>query len=433
MCGIVGIVANGACVAPDVLERATQSLAHRGPDDSGTIILRESVPHPVEIGLGNRRLAILDLSFEGHQPMRDAATGNWIAYNGEIYNFRDVRKELEAEGMKFVSSSDTEVLLKAYGRWGENCLTKFRGKFAFAIWDVRQHRLFIARDPMGVKPLYYAQSGAYFIFASEARTIVGTGLVSKQIESAGLVNYLTFGSAYDPYTLIEGLRSLPAGHTLSWENGVVRISRYWDLVDETGGSGEDSIRGLDEEHAGEQLQPVLEEAVRLQLVSDVPVGVFLSGGIDSSALVSVLSRGGITPSTFSIVFREAEFSEGEFSRAIAQRFHTDHQRDYGFTIGSAGCDPGRVASHGPAHDGRRQYVLCFSRDAARRREGCVVRAGWRRSFCGLLQLSRGPSHGEFCALLEARTAFVARLNRFGFCRGRSGERQESKIDFAGDG
>ena len=324
MCGIVGIVANGACVAPDVLERATQSLAHRGPDDSGTIILRESVPHPVEIGLGNRRLAILDLSFEGHQPMRDAATGNWIAYNGEIYNFRDVRKELEAEGMKFVSSSDTEVLLKAYGHWGENCLTKFRGMFAFAIWDVRQHRLFIARDPMGVKPLYYAQSGAYFIFASEARTIVGTGLVSKQIESAGLVNYLTFGSAYDPYTLIEGLRSLPAGHTLSWENGVVRISRYWDLVDETGGSGEDSIRGLDEEHAGEQLQPVLEEAVRLQLVSDVPVGVFLSGGIDSSALVSVLSRGGITPSTFSIVFREAEFSEGEFSRAIAQRFHTDH-------------------------------------------------------------------------------------------------------------
>src|SRR5579864_4763453 len=171
MCGIVGIVARGGSVDPDLLERATQSLAHRGPDHSGTVIIRENVPEPVEIGLGNRRLAILDLSPLGHQPMHDAETGNWIAYNGEIYNFQDIRRELERSGTNFISHSDTEVVLKAYARWGEDSLKKFRGMFAFALWDARQHRLFMARDPMGVKPLYYAQTGSFFIFASEVRSL----------------------------------------------------------------------------------------------------------------------------------------------------------------------------------------------------------------------------------------------------------------------
>src|SRR5579864_5357467 len=208
MCGIFGIVAHKARVPADVLERATKSLAHRGPDDSGTIILHDSVPDPVKIGLGNRRLAILDLSPLGHQPMHDSETGNWIVYNGELYNFRDVRKELEQGGTTFVSNSDTEVLLKAYACWGEQCLLKFRGMFAFALWDARRHRLFIARDPMGIKPLYYAQSGPYFLFASEVRTLLGTSLVPRRIDRAGLHNYLTFGSAYDPLTLVEGIRSL---------------------------------------------------------------------------------------------------------------------------------------------------------------------------------------------------------------------------------
>jgi len=323
MCGIVGILAREARLSPEMLERATLSLAHRGPDDSGTVILRDSVPCPVEIGLGNRRLAILDLSPLAHQPMHDAETDNWIVYNGELYNFHDVRRELEQAGTKFASHSDTEVVLKAYARWGEQCLTKFRGMFAFAVWDARRHRLFIARDPMGIKPLYYAQSGSYFLFASEVRTLLGTGLVPRNIDHAGLINYLTFGSAYDPLTLIDGVRALPPGHTLTWEDGALRESQYWDLVDDAARpAGAGSSR--DEEHAAEQLQAILEEAVRLQLVSDVPVGVFLSGGIDSSALVSILSRGGVTPSTFSIVFREAEFSEAQHSRAVAEKFHTDH-------------------------------------------------------------------------------------------------------------
>ena len=323
MCGIFGIVAHKATVPADVLHHAAQSLAHRGPDDSGTILLRDSVPDPVEIGLASRRLAILDLSPLGHQPMHDAETGNWIGYNGELYNFRDLRQELEQAGTKFISHSDTEVLLKAYARWGRPCLMKFRGMFAFALWDAQRHQLFLARDPMGIKPLYYAQCGAYFLFASEVRTLLGTGLVPRRLDHTGVLNYLTFGSACDPLTLVQGICALPPGHSLTWEQGSVHESLYWDLVEDA----DDARRTPapeDKEHAAADLRPILEESVRLQLISDVPVGVFLSGGIDSSALVSILSRGGVTPSTFSIVFREADFSEAQHSRAIAQKFHTDH-------------------------------------------------------------------------------------------------------------
>ncbi|MGC2329117.1 MAG: asparagine synthase (glutamine-hydrolyzing) [Candidatus Sulfotelmatobacter sp.] len=327
MCGIFGIVARNAQVPVDVLDRATASLAHRGPDDSGTVIVRDSVPEPVEIGLGNRRLAILDLSPLGHQPMHDPETGNWIVFNGEIYNFRDVRRELEQAGTKFTSHSDTEVLLKAYARWGESCLAKFRGMFAFALWDARQHHLFLARDPMGIKPLYYAQSGAYFLFASEVRTLLGTGLIPRRLDQAGVLNYLAFGSACDPLTLVEGIHALPAGHSLTWQSGTICQSRYWDLVDDVAASDGPTISAspaVEYRRAASTLQPMLEDAVRLQLVSDVPVGVFLSGGIDSSALVSILSRGGVTPATFSIVFREADFSEAMYSRAVAKKFRTDH-------------------------------------------------------------------------------------------------------------
>jgi asparagine synthase (glutamine-hydrolysing) len=326
MCGIFGIIAQNTRIPAGVLERGTQSLAHRGPDDSGTVVLHDFASGEAEIGLGNRRLAILDLSPLAHQPMHDAETGNWIVYNGEIYNFRDVRRELEQAGTSFASHSDTEVLLKAYGRWGEQCLEKFRGMFAFAIWNPRQHRLFLVRDPMGIKPLYCVQSGSYFLFASEVCALLGTGLVPRRIDHAGLINYLTFGSAYDPLTLVKGVHALPAGHTLTWEGGKVRQSPYWDLVDEKADTTQsaESVSTWDEMRAVEELRPILEEAVRLQLVSDVPVGVFLSGGIDSSALVSILSRGGVTPSTFSIVFREAEFSEARYSRAVAAKFQTDH-------------------------------------------------------------------------------------------------------------
>jgi len=323
MCGIVGILARGREVSPEMLEQATRSLAHRGPDDHGTVIVRETTPDPVEVGLGNRRLAILDLSPLGHQPMQDPQTGNWIVHNGEVYNFREVRAKLEREGIAFNSQSDTEVVLKAYARWGERCLDEFRGMFAFAIWDAQQHRLFVARDPMGIKPLYYAQTGSYFLFASEIRTLLGTGLIPRKIDSAGLLSYLAFGSVYEPATWIESIRMLAPGCYLTWNQGDVREQSYWDL--NRGAASRDSPEAaVSRGDLEERVHAVIDESVRMQLVSDVPVGVFLSGGIDSSSLVGILSRSGVRPSTFSIVFREAEFSEAEHSRAVATSFQTDH-------------------------------------------------------------------------------------------------------------
>jgi asparagine synthase (glutamine-hydrolysing) len=360
MCGIVGMIGLNAPVPANVLERATESLAHRGPDDSGTVIVQGSQPGPVEIGLGNRRLAILDLSPQGHQPMNDPATGNWIVYNGEVYNFREVRAKLEQEGIGFNSLSDTEVILKAYGRWGENCLDEFRGMFAFAIWDAPRQRLFMARDPMGIKPLYYCCSNQYFMFSSEVRTLLGSDLVPRRIDPAGLLSYLTFGSLYDPTTLVEGVRSLSPGHHLIWDKGQVTLTQYWDLI-----GSED----VDSEKNREALEidvfEMLDESVRLQLVSDVPVGVFLSGGIDSSSLVGILRRNGVQPSTFSIVFEEAEYSEAEYSRAIAQQFRTDHHEIA--VRGSdlfAAIDPALQAMDLPTIDGVNTYFVAEKTRAA---------------------------------------------------------------------
>jgi asparagine synthase (glutamine-hydrolysing) len=368
MCGIFGIIAFNACVPLNVLERATQSLAHRGPDDHGTVILQDPASDAVEIGLGNRRLAILDLSPMGHQPMNDPVTGNWIVYNGEVYNFREVRAKLELEGLRFHSRSDTEVILKAYARWGENCVHEFRGMFAFAIWDAQHHRLFVARDPMGIKPLYYHQSDRYFLFSSEVRTLLETGLIPRDIDSAGLVNYLTFGSLYDPNTLVQGVSALPPGCYLTWTSGAVKQVQYWDLIDpemiEAGLQACDA--SAEARQALEaQIAEMLDESVRMQLVSDVPVGVFLSGGIDSSSLVGILSRNGIRPSTFSIVFREADYSEAEYSRAIAQQFSTDHHE---ITVSQsdlfAAIDPAIHAMDAPTIDGINTYFVSQQTRAA---------------------------------------------------------------------
>jgi asparagine synthase (glutamine-hydrolysing) len=320
MCGIFGIIGVDRSVSPDLLERATRSLAHRGPDDSGTVLLHDSAEGEIDIGLGNRRLAILDLSPHGHQPMNDSATGSWIVFNGEIYNFREIRAKLQHAGFSFSSDSDTEVILKAYAYWGQDCLAEFRGMFAFAIWDAQRHELFLARDPMGIKPLYYYQSDEYFIFSSEVRTLLGTGLVPRQIAPSGVLNYLMFGSVCDPNTLIENVRALPAAHFLTWRGGNSAQTQYFDLIDRHSCELDSNLRPKIENEIAE----LVEQSVRMQIVSDVPVGVFLSGGIDSSALVAILSRSGSKPSTFSIVFREADYSEQEFSRAVAQHFHTDH-------------------------------------------------------------------------------------------------------------
>jgi asparagine synthase (glutamine-hydrolysing) len=360
MCGIVGIIGLRASVPAELLERAARSLAHRGPDDSGTVILHDFVgqqaDQEIEIGLGNRRLAILDLSPLGHQPMNDPATGNWIVYNGEVYNFREVREKLAQAGLRFSSLSDTEVILKAYAHWGEKCLQEFRGMFAFAIWDAQRHQLFVARDPMGIKPLYYFQSNQYFIFSSEVRTLLGTGLIPRAINSAGLINYLTFGSVYDPNTLVKGVRAIPPGHFLTWRDGHATLAEYWDPIAPGQNAADD--RAATRGECEEQIAAMLDECVRMQLASDVPVGVFLSGGIDSSSLVGILDRNEVRPSTFSIVFQEADYSEAKYSRTIAERFGTDHheitvsQSDFFSAI-----NPGIRAMDQPTIDGINTYFV----------------------------------------------------------------------------
>jgi asparagine synthase (glutamine-hydrolysing) len=366
MCGIVGIVARHGSIAPDLLERATHSLAHRGPDDFSTIVIRETAPEPVEVGLGNRRLAILDLSLLGHQPMQDPETGNWITYNGEIYNFREIRERLEREGLHFQSHSDTEVVLKAYGRWGERCLQELRGMFAFAIWDARRHRVFLARDPMGIKPLYYYVSGSHFLFASEIRTLLGTGLMPRRLDRSGLLNYLTFGSLYDPITLVEGISALRPGHYLEWEKGAVRDVMYWDLASRQRATAV-KLQPLESERKRleDELYAELDESVRMQLVSDVAVGVFLSGGIDSSSLTGILSRGGAALNTFSIVFREADFSEAEYSRSVAQQFGTDHNEILVSQHDALDAIPGALqAMDQPTIDGLNTYLISRQTRAA---------------------------------------------------------------------
>lgn len=410
MCGIVGILAHHGTVAAGLLERATQSLAHRGPDDTGTIIVRENLPEPVEVGLGNRRLAILDLSPLGHQPMQDPQTGNWIVYNGEVYNFREIRGKLEEEGVRFASNSDTEVLLKAYGRWGEDCLDKLRGMFAFAIWDAQRHRLFLARDPMGIKPLYWCTSGQYFLFASELRTLLETGLVSRRLDAAGLVNYLAFGSLYDPITLIEGISALRPGHYLVWQQGRVRDVMYWDLAPGkeqlVTSAGEDTP--IQRKNLEDEMHATLDESVRMQMVSDVPVGVFLSGGIDSSSLAGILTRTGAALNTFSIVFQEADYNEAEYARAVAEKFGTDHHEILVSQRDALEAVPGALqAMDQPTIDGLNTYLISRQTRAA----GIKVALsglGGDELFAGYSTFHSVPRMESFTRVWEHLPALVRR-------------------------
>src|SRR6202140_394538 len=324
MCGIFGIVSREGDVSRDLLQKAERSLAHRGPDDSGAAVVEGKAGAQSHVGLAHTSLSIIDLLPLGHQPMQDPVSGNWIVFHGEIYNFRELRKELEGAGVEFKSHSDTEVILAAYRVWGESCLTRLDGMFAFALWDAPRKRLLLARDPMGIKPLYYHQSKQNFIFASEVRTLVQTGLVPRKLDPTGVLSYLEFGSVYEPWTIVEGVMAVPPGHVLTVDNGSVSSREYWNPLQAASlaPSHASSGNGI---ATADQLPTILRDAVLSHLVSDVPVGVFLSGGIDSSALVAVLSHHGVRAHPFSLVFHEEEFNEGQYSREVARRFGTEHQ------------------------------------------------------------------------------------------------------------
>jgi asparagine synthase (glutamine-hydrolysing) len=313
MCGIAGklFFEPARPVDPALLERMGAVLEHRGPDDAG-------VYRAGPVGLVSRRLAIVDLSSAGHQPMASADGRLWITYNGEIYNFLLLRAELERQGVTFRSRTDTEVILALYERYGAECLGYLRGMFAFAIWDRQERTLFLARDRLGKKPLVYYHDAERLLFASEPKAILQDPEVPVEADLEAIHHYLTYGYIPSPWSAFRHFRKLPPAHYLLVREGRLSVHRYWSLR-YTPKRDESATRLV------EELGALLEEAVRLRLISDVPLGALLSGGIDSSVVVALMRRVASGPvRTFSIGFDRPEYDELAYARQVARRFETEH-------------------------------------------------------------------------------------------------------------
>lgn len=316
MCGVCGILNRSEPIDPALLQRMTDAMSHRGPDDSGMFI-----DHI--IGLGHRRLSIIDLSSAGHGPMPNEDQTVWITYNGEVYNFEDYRQALIVKGHTFRSQTDTEVILHLYEEYGEACVEKLRGMFAFAIWDANRRRLLLARDRFGIKPLYYYYNSDVFVFASELRALLLHPVISREVNLVALDAYLALNYVPSPLTLLQDVYKLPPAHTLTVDVGakatkVSNPKRYFALYPRP-------ERRRTEQETVEQARELLEESIRLRLIGDVPVGAFLSGGVDSSSIVSVMSHVFSQPvKTFSIGFEDERYNELDFARTVADKFGTDH-------------------------------------------------------------------------------------------------------------
>jgi asparagine synthase (glutamine-hydrolysing) len=303
----------------------SDALVHRGPDDAGVSLWTVGESSPSS-GFAHRRLSIIDLSAAGHQPMSTMDGRFTIIFNGEIYNYRELKRELQTEGVRFTSHTDTEVLLQLYARRGPECLRLLRGMFAFALRDNETGEVFIARDPLGIKPLYYHIAGEVFIFASELRSLLASELVPRRLSRAGLFSYLRNGSVSAPQTIIEGIRLIQPGNYMTVVSRDNRLLEAREVSYIEGWFGSACAPpGLDREAATEALREALQESVRVHLESDVPLGPFLSGGIDSSAIVALMRQvTGERPKTFSVVFAEEKFSEAAHARQVARKFDTEH-------------------------------------------------------------------------------------------------------------
>jgi len=324
MCGIGGFLLSQATSPRDELEvrlwAMIETLRHRGPDDEG-------VWTDGRAGLAHARLSVIDLSPAGHQPMGSADERVWITFNGEIYNFLEIRRELEAAGYRFRSRSDTEVIVSGWHAWGPKIFSRLHGMFALAIWDRRVQRLILARDRVGKKPLYYAPTGEAFLFGSEIKALLAWPGVRRAPDLLAIDRYLTLGYVPAPHTAFAGIRKLPAAHYLVIDvrsgGGFTEpdLVRYWSFPSPRAMRQHRSIADLRCE-----LVAQLEDAVRLRLVSDVPLGAFLSGGVDSSAVVAMMARVGTgTVKTFSIGFSARQYDETQYARMVAQRYSTEHQ------------------------------------------------------------------------------------------------------------
>jgi asparagine synthase (glutamine-hydrolysing) len=316
MCGIAGFADSPSFDPPrretdfTLAHRMCDVIRYRGPDDEGLHV-------ETGVGLGMRRLSIIDLS-TGHQPIHNENQTIWLVFNGEIYNYRGLRKELEGFGHRFYTASDTETIVHAYEQWGEAAFAKLRGMFGIALWDRRERTLLLARDRAGIKPLHYAQRGGRLYFGSELKSLLVAGAVDGAIDLEALDHYLSFLYTPRDRSIFRGVHKLPPGHLLRWQRGRADVRPFWRL-----GTAE-SFGGSEREAAGE-LRRVLADAVRSHMVSDVPLGAFLSGGVDSSVVVGLMAEASERPvKTFSIGFDEPQYDELEHARAVSTHFGTDH-------------------------------------------------------------------------------------------------------------
>ncbi len=312
MCGIAGIVGSrGDVIDASDIRQMCQTIVHRGPDDEGFY-----VEGPV--GLGMRRLSIIDLS-GGRQPIHNEDESVWIVFNGEIYNFPQLRSELLDRGHQFYTHSDTEVIVHLYEEMGADCVQKLRGMFAFALYDASKQSLLLARDRLGKKPLHYALDHGRLLFGSEIKAILAVAPHLAEADPEGILQYFYYGYILDPLSAFRKIKKLPAGHVLEFRAGQINIRQYWDVP------GYGQQRPTSEEEVLQELEDRLAEAVRIRMISDVPLGALLSGGVDSSIVVALMARASDRPvKTFSIGFRSEQFNEGPYARLVAERFGTDH-------------------------------------------------------------------------------------------------------------
>jgi len=315
MCGIAGIVSADR-LAPEDRDRAIAMrdiITHRGPDDAGLFADDRAA-------LAHRRLSIVDLA-AGHQPLANERDDVWVVFNGEIYNHASVRPELESAGHQYKTRCDTETIIHAYEQWGDACVNRFRGMFAFAIWDTQRRRLLLARDRLGIKPLYWARAGSRLLFGSEIKSILASGLVRREANETALPELLGTRYLSGTETLFKDVHRLLPGHILVFENGDVIIRQYWDVPT---GERNPEIDGMSEADAVDRFRALLEDAVRTRLMADVPLGMFLSGGLDSSAIAALMAKMIDRPlQTFSVAFKERSFSELDYARQVSTAIRAD--------------------------------------------------------------------------------------------------------------
>lgn len=316
MCGIAGIIFKEISQVVDahMIADMCRSIHHRGPDEWGYWV-------EGHVGIGMQRLQIIDLA-GGSQPIHNEENSAWIVFNGEIYNYRELRLTLEKKGHRFYTSSDTETILHAYEEYGEDCVDHLRGMFAFAVYDKEKNRLFIARDRLGIKPIHYLYDGSKLIFGSEIKSLLVCNDVPRMVHSPSIINYFAYGYVPDPDTMFDGIKKLPPGHTLSFQAGKIRIRQYWDVRFDNSGPIQSEDAYI------EKILFLLNEAVKIRLMSEVPLGAFLSGGIDSSLVVALMAQHtGAPVKTFSIGFENHTYDELKFARIVAEKFGTEHHEE----------------------------------------------------------------------------------------------------------